>query len=494
LGLLQLRSALFKAADRHLSRAEELGLLEASYYRGVIALFEGRLTAAQEHFTSAQNAASHSAAALMGLGQVALRQKNWERAIDFFEQASQQTDRAFAPVVLLAIALRHAGKQEEAYAELQRVLAQDPLSHPAFYEMASADHPESRSFQEKLQRLLSDDEQYFMDLACYYVDAGLPGDGLEVLKTAWLHKETAMTAYLAAFFSHQTGDTTVESSWLEKARAASPELGFPSRLEEVLALQFALETDPQDSKAKYFLGNFYYAHERYDEAIQLWTEALTHMERYDVLLRNLGLAAWQRKQNPTEAIQWFEKALSLNPHNQDLYLNLDELYKSLALAGQRARLLEKMDSLSDVREDVRKHRIKMMVELGHYRPALEIMTTEKFIPLEMDQSFHEVYVQALMLQANDHMKTGRMEEAIQDYNRMLEYPENHGVGAPTRRAQAHIYYHLGLAHEKLGQYKKAIKAWRAAASEHHPHGKELFAYVQRSLDKLSRYSDLGLED
>ena len=141
-----------------------------------------------------------------------------------------------------------------------------------------------------------------------------------------------------------------------------------------------------------------------------------------------------------------------------------------------------------------KHRITMMVELGHYQEAIEVMAAEKFIPLEMDQSFHEVYVQALMMRAKDHLNAGRIEEAIRDYYKMLEYPENHGVGAPTTRAQAHIYYHLGLAYEKLGKYSKAIKAWREAASEHHPHGKELFAYVQMALDKLSRYSELGLEE
>ena len=99
-----------------------------------------------------------------------------------------------------------------------------------------------------------------------------------------------------------------------------------------------------------------------------------------------------------------------------------------------------------------------------------------------------------MLRARDRLQAGQIEEAIQDYNRMLEYPESHGVGAPTMSAQAHIYYHLGVAYEKLGKYRQAIKAWREAASEHHPHGKELFAYVQKSLDKLSRYSELGLEE
>jgi tetratricopeptide (TPR) repeat protein len=136
----------------------------------------------------------------------------------------------------------------------------------------------------------------------------------------------------------------------------------------------------------------------------------------------------------------------------------------------------------------------MMVELGQYQGAIELMAAEKFIPLEMDQSFHEVYVQALMMRAKDHLNAGRIEEAIQDYHKMLEYPENHGVGAPTTRAQAHIYYGLGLAYEKLGKYSKAIQAWREAASEHHPHGKEGFIYVQEALDKLSRYSALGLEE
>ncbi|HLO28741.1 MAG TPA: tetratricopeptide repeat protein, partial [Anaerolineales bacterium] len=430
----------------------------------------------------------------IGLGKIALRNTNCDLAIRLFYQATQQAVERISPAILLAIALRHAGRREEAQAELQRILAHDPLNHVALYEMASGNDPESAAVQQKLQRILLDDYQYFIDLACYYIDAGLPGDALEVLEMARLQKPTAMTAYLAAFLSHQTGDVHAEYTWLESAHQASPDFVFPSRLEEVLALQFALEKDPHDSKAKYFLGNFYYAHERYDEAIRLWTEALDKLDTYDVLLRNLGLAAWQRKKDPSGAIQWFEKALALQPENQDLYLHLDELYTSLNLTGRRADLLDKINSLPEVREDVRKHRIKMMVELGYYQKALEVLAAEKFIPLEMDQSFHEVYVQALRLRAKDHLETGQIEEAVCDYLQMLVYPENHGVGAPTTRAQAHIYYELGLAYEKLGNYSRAIQAWREAASEHHSHGTKLFPYVQMALDKLCRYSEVGLEE
>lgn len=493
LGLLLLRSAALKDADLHLGRAEELGLIESSYYRGRIAVLEGRLDAAEEYFKAARTSESHSNAAQIELGKIALRRRNWDQAIGAFEQADRQAPGTVAAAAWLAVALRCAGQTDAAHTELRRVLGRDPLHHLALYEMASGSFSESREAQARLQRILSDDEQYFIDLACYYVDAGLLNDALKILEMARGQRTNAMTAYLGAFLSNQNGDVSAEAVWFEKARRASPDFVFPSRLEEVQALQFALENDLDDSKAKYFLGNFLYAYGRYEEAIRLWTESLGHLESYDVLLRNLGLAAWQRKKDPAEAIRWFEKALSLNPHNQDLYLHLDELYAALGLSDERARLLDRIGGLVDVREDIRKHRIKMMVELGHYQEALDLMTSKRFIPLEMDQSFHEVYVRALMLRAKDHLDAGRIEEAIQDYYRMLEYPQNHGVGAPITRAQAHIYYQLGAAYEKLGKYREAIKAWREAASEHHPHGKGLFAYVQKSLDKLSRYSELGLE-
>jgi tetratricopeptide (TPR) repeat protein len=97
------------------------------------------------------------------------------------------------------------------------------------------------------------------------------------------------------------------------------------------------------------------------------------------------------------------------------------------------------------------------------------------------------------LRAQVHIDAGRFVEAIEDYYKMLEYPENHGVGAPTTRTQAHIYYHLGVAYEKMGKYQLAIKAWLEATGEYHSHGTELFKYAQMALDKLSRYSELGLD-
>ena len=493
-GLMLLRSGQFNEADTHLSNASISGDPEGYFYRGQIALLCGNLTEAEGHFKAACNHEPITAAALIGLGKVAIRRITYDQAIEYFQKACKYSEESESAELLLAISLRLTGKIDEAHTCLQNVLRRDPLNLLALHEIAEGKYSESEAAQKKLHRLLIDDFAYFTDLACSYLDAGLPKVALDVLQAAWKHNPTAMVAYLAGYINYLLDNKTESMTWLEKAQTTSLEFGFPSRLEEVLALEFALKENQNDFHAMYFLGNFCYAHERYDEGIQLWLESIKGLASYDVLLRNLGIAFWQRKSDLEMAIDYFEKALVSNPNNQDLYLHLDDLYKLGGMNGKREQLLARIKTLSDVREDVHKRSITMLVDLHHHDEAIQQMEAERFIPLEMDQSFHNAFVQALMLRVTDHLKAGLVEEAIQDYLKMLEYPENLGVGAPTTRVQAHIYYQLGLAYEKLGKYRLAIRAWREAASEHHTHGKELYPYIQMALDKLSRYSELGLEE
>ena len=152
-----------------------------------------------------------------------------------------------------------------------------------------------------------------------------------------------------------------------------------------------------------------------------------------------------------------------------------------------------MRKLSPIREDVRKRVLSMMVELGMHEEALRVLATEKFVPLEMDQSFHRVYVKALMSRAEAHLEADRLEDAARDYALALDFPENHGVGRPTTSSSAEVLYRVGCVCEKLGRFGEAIGAWQAAGSEHHPSGDDLYRYVQHSLDKLGRYSELGFE-
>jgi tetratricopeptide (TPR) repeat protein len=491
LGLMLLRAADFSAADTHLRRARMHGILEANYYLALVAIYSGRREIAERMLAEIPGHNALYSAALLARGTLAFYKREWQRAVDLFEEsAALEGKEAISAHLLLAIALIRQGRIDEARSQLLGVLAVDPLNHPALRELSLLD---GEPYLSKLKLLLHDDRQYLLDLACFYFNAGLLGDGLIILQEAWLEWNYPMVAYLAGWIEGELGDKEAAGAWLQKAGQAAPDYCFPSRLEEIIALQFALRANAQDHNACYYLGNFLYARQRYEEAVELWLKALPGMESFDVIYRNLGLAAWQRQGDLPKAVELLEKALQLNPGNQDLYLLLDDLYKNLKTPDRRASLLKAVEGLPDVREDVRKRRIMMLVDLGRYNDALSIMQTEKFIPLEMDQSFHDLYVRALSHRAADALQDGKVEDAIRDYQEALSYPENLGVGAPTTLSQADIYYHLGLAYEQAGRYSEALTAWKCAASEHHAHGSRLFEYIQKALDKLSRYSELGLE-
>lgn len=490
LGLMLLRAADLASAESSLRRARLYGLTDARYYLGLIALHQGRLQAAYRHFVNipAQNALYP--ASLVGLGVLFLHKGDFRAAVAHFQKALQLRRPYFSASVLLGASLSRLGQTEAARRELLAVLEADPLNHAALHELVLLGDSAHHS---KLERLLSDDRQYWLDLACFYIGNGLFADALQVLQVASERWSYPMLGYLAAWVCLTLDKPEEVERWLSFAAAAKPDYCFPSRLEEALALQMLLKRAPSDCKLRYYLGNFLYAHHRYDEAIQLWQEALPGLHDFDVIHRNLGLAAWQREQDLPEAIAHFEKALFLNPRNQDIYLHLDDLYKAQGLVEKRRELLAKISALPDLREDVRKRRILMLVDLGDYEEALQIMQTQIFVPLEMDQSFHDLYVRALMQRAEARLAAGLPEEAIADYRQALTFPPNLGVGEPTTLSQAHIYYHLGLVYERLGRYPEALSAWRNAASEHHPHGSALFEYVQMALDKLGRYSELGIE-
>ena len=49
-----------------------------------------------------------------------------------------------------------------------------------------------------------------------------------------------------------------------QAAEMCPDYCFPNRLEAILALQCAMEQNPHDAKAPYYLGNLYYDKRQYD--------------------------------------------------------------------------------------------------------------------------------------------------------------------------------------------------------------------------------------
>lgn len=491
LGLLLLRAAQLEQARTHFEQAAAAGAGGAAYYAGQAALLQDDLQAARRYFQDVPRDSPRGFSALLALGSLDLRQADFQQAVEIFHGALQLQPDSTAALLHLSVALRLSGRASEVQSHLLNLLERDPLNHPALRELELS-NPGSQ-YASQLAALLADDRQYVVDLACFYCRTGSLRDSLQLLEEHAGSLAYPPAQLLAAHLCHLLGDQLASRQWLDRSERMPLDYAFPSRLEEAAALEFALQIKAGDARLCYMLGNFMYSRERHREAVRLWEVALAGLPDFDVLLCNLGLAAWQQELDLGGAVNYFQRALAANPLNQDCYLHLDELYSQLGERQQRSRLLDQIRLLETPREDLRKRSIRMLVELERHEEALEIMESQHFEPLEMDQSFHELYAQANLKRAAGLLDAGQTEAAISAYQAALRYPPNLGVGEPTTPAQAQALYLLGRAYEGQGLFTEALDCWRQASQEHHPHGSQLFPFVQMSLDKLSRYSELGME-
>jgi hypothetical protein len=64
-----------------------------------------------------------------------------------------------------------------------------------------------------------------------------------------------MLFYALGFFTRQLGDEESAAAWFRKGQAAPYDYCVPARLEEMEMLEAALQANPQDARAHYYLGN-----------------------------------------------------------------------------------------------------------------------------------------------------------------------------------------------------------------------------------------------
>jgi tetratricopeptide (TPR) repeat protein len=504
LGVLYCKRGLYKEAEKRLRCAVQRVTRnhtspkdgEATYYLGVVLKAQGKKEAAYDAFSKAVWSQTWRSAGYFSLAELACRKGDFQKALDFLNRSHFANTLNTKVLDLKAAVLRRLGRTKEAQCLASGVLAVDPLDFWAGNELylAKSSFGLKKEAKEDLKALrikMRDSVQSYLELAADYSNCGLFNEAIEVLSRLTDSKRaeaqtSPMLYYWLGFLQARKAEKEKSLEYLKLASKMPSDYCFPFRLESIPVLRWAEKRNPNDAKASYYLGNLLFDIQS-EEAIRKWEKSRKLDSTLAVVHRNLGLAYARVENDVLKAVASLEKAVACNREDPRLFYELDLLYESGGVSPQkRLEVLQKNHNTVLQRDDALSREIALLVQVGRYKKAIDILETHHFHVWEGGGRIHDVYVDAHLFRGQEHFKAARYKEALDDYEAALDYPENLEVGKPFRGGRAsQIYYFMGTAWEALGEAKKAQEYFEKSVSTKH-RWSEICYYQGLAFQKLSR--------
>jgi tetratricopeptide (TPR) repeat protein len=349
-------------------------------------------------------------------------------------------------MVMLAVALRKKGDKESALEMIRKALKLDPLDGLALFELYLLEGNEE--FRERLRRwdglplLLPNGEigitqdshpseaDDYLEIVRSYINIGFWEEGIKAIEEYLRGRETIypLIYYYLGFLWDRMGDEEKARESFKKGGGMEPHFLFPNEIESLFVLETALRYNPSDGFALYALGNLLYALGREEEALRIWEEASKYLS-FSPLYRNLALGYWRVKGDFNKAEGFYLKAIELDK-NWRLYLELDRLYASRKETQKRLELFLSAPERVREKSQVVARLAEIYLELGDYDKTIELLMSNTFRPWEGEVRMRQIYYRAFVERGKKLFEEGRYEEAMESFERALEYPRNIGVGKP----------------------------------------------------------------
>jgi tetratricopeptide (TPR) repeat protein len=481
-----LRKGQFAAAEKHL-RASITRLVqrnpnpydgEAYYQLGRCLRFQAfgpslnlpRLDEAYDAYFKATWNQAWQAPAFHALAEIDSVRCDWPAALAHLERALRVNQDNLRARNLKALVLAKLGRSAESALLLRGTLAIDPLDWWARH-LAG----------EKLEC----DMQVRMDLALDYAAAGRFQEALEVLGAGEARAPipgragrdrkpvlpngslgtAPISGYYRAWLCHQIGDRRAERRHLASACKAPPDYCFPARLEEIAILHSAIESDPRDARAPYYLGNLLYDRRRHAEAIVLWEKAVKLDPSNAVAWRNLGIGYFNIHGRPDAAKAAYERAFAADRTDARLLYERDQLWKRLGVAPTR-RLgeLRRHPALVRARDDLSVELCALNNQTGSPRPALRILASRRFQPWEGGEGLAlRQHVRTHLALGRQFLRQRRPNAALRHFRAALSPTDNLGEANHPLANQGDIHYWIGRALAAGGDTAGAADHWTKAA-------------------------------
>lgn len=415
-------------------------------------------------FKSCWNAAWQDAG-YFNLAQIDCARGNIDKALELVDKALIKNWHNHKARHLKVILLRKMNRKEEAKQWIDDSLAIDRFNFGVCYEkyILSGELKDLES----IKVLLRDYVHNYIEFSLDYAQAGCYEEAIALMEVYATGKEEMypMSAYFLGWYHERNGDVTTAKQHYKRAQKMSGDYCFPNRLEEVVVLKAAMAANIGDSRAPYYLGNFWYASRQYENAQLCWETSLKLNGDNTVTLRNLALLYFNKTNQKELAREYLERAFELHPSNARLLMELDQLYKKINVSvDQRLGLLEGNPSLTSSRDDLHLERIALLNFKNRHKKALDLLEGRHFHPWEGGEGkvpFQYITVHVEL--AKKELQSENPLEAIKHLEVAQVYPHNLGEGKLFGAQENDIFYWLGCAYEMLDGNLKAKQNWEKAS-------------------------------
>ena len=423
----------------------------------------GRYDEAYEAYYKSTWSAGWQDVAYLNLARISSRQQNFEEALQLIDKSLIRNANSHTARHLKAVMLRKLKRYGDALAWISESLALDKFNYGCLYEeyllRKNADDEVAITKLENLQRLIRGYVHNYIEYTFDYTEMGLYSEANDflMLSLSGNNEVYPMVYYYLGFFALKRGDEKSAISFYKKGSKVKSDYCFPNRIEDVPILQSAIALNPKDSKAPYYLGNFWYANKQYSNAISCWENSAQLDETFPTVFRNLALAYHNKQDNHQKALLALQTAFTLDETDARVLMELDQLCKKLNKPHtKRLELLEKHIQLTEARDDLYLERIILYNHIEQYEKARTLIAARIFHPWEGGEG--KVVGQYLVCHielAKEAISQGQYTEALSLLEAAEVYPHNLGEGKLYGAKENDIFYLKGCCFEALGMAEKA---------------------------------------
>ncbi len=478
LGLLHLRTGAYQKSEIYFRTAVEKIIKynpnpfdsEPLFNLGLCLQFQKKFDEAFAVFYKSTWNAAMQDNAFLQLAYLAAKKANWQEALELVNKSLVRNAESLKAKHLKAIILRKLGQNDLATQWNELSIQTDQFDFGTKHEQvlifkANKQVDKADQMAQNLKKVMRNNSNNYLELAIDYANAGCFEDAYQVLLPIASEETSALLFYYLGFYALNCSGAGQANDWYQKGFECSPNKVFPNRLEDVEVLLSVIEHNKADYKAYYYLGNFYYAKRRYDDAKKCWEQSVMINQNFATTQRNLGIAYYNKFNQKEKALQCFEKAFACDDKDSRVLFELDQLYKRFNKSPQeRLNFLNHYSHLIDERDDLYIEYITLHSVIGQFEKANSLLKARNFHPWEGGEgktSGQHIFIHIAL--AKKAAQNHNFEEAIKLLQHASFYPENLGEGKLYGAQENDINYWLGCMYDQLCDIELANKYWNLAS-------------------------------